>query len=100
VVPRARQLFPVRRGFFRTSKEPRRFFSTRVDASDVVDRIRFRNPNIALLERRRALKILHALDVADAGVTTAKPETSPRIEAQSADDDREFRQAILRRLRT
>jgi hypothetical protein len=65
-----------------------------------VDRSRVRNPNIALLERQRALKILHALGVADAGLTAAKSETSPRIEAQSADDEHEIHQAILRRLRT
>jgi hypothetical protein len=49
------------------------------------------NPNLALLERRGALRTLRAFDAK----APAKPH--PRIEAQSADD---FRKTIVRRVRT
>ena len=65
-----------------------------------MDHPKFRNPNIALLERRRALRTLHAFDVADAA-RAGKAETQPRVEAQSEDEPiGDFRQTIFRRLRT
>ena len=98
VVPRARQLFlPARRGFDNPSKEPRRFLSHRRQQAVLVDRPKPSNPNIALLQRRGALRTLRAFDVADAERLSAKTETHPRIEAQSAD---ELRQTIVRRVRT
>ena len=61
---------------------------------------RLRNPNIALLERRRALTTLHAFGVADGERAKAEAETRPRVEAQSADEaSTDFRQADLERVR-
>ena len=61
-----------------------------------MDHPKLRNPNIALLERRGALRTLHAFGVADAERAKADGENQPRVEAQSADEPiGDFRKAVI-----
>ena len=55
-----------------------------------------RNPNIALLERKRALTTLHALNAAQDKAASNDATKNARIDAQSAHEHK----AILRRVRT
>lgn len=55
-----------------------------------------RNPNIALLERKRALTTLHALNAAKDKAASSESIKNARIDAQSAHEHK----TILRRVRT
>ncbi len=55
-----------------------------------------RNPNLALLERKRALTTLHALNAAKDKAASGNTIKTARIDAQSAHEHK----AILRRVRT
>jgi hypothetical protein len=53
-----------------------------------------RNPNIALLERRRALRTLHEFNAANDKAAAHKTNQTARIDAQSAHDEKTLRRRV------